>query len=133
MLLIDVDHFKRFNDRYGHPVGDGCLRQVAAVIATCARRAGDLAARYGGEEFALLLPHAGPADALALAHRCVDALAALAIPHADSPVAPHVTVSIGVASRICTPGGDTDPLVLAADAALYRAKHAGRARVELAE
>jgi len=132
LLLIDVDHFKRYNDRYGHPTGDACLRQVAAVLRECAGRPTDLAARLGGEEFALLLPHqTGPA-ALTLAERCVQAVDAVGIVHAASPVAAHLTVSVGVAElREVGPQGAA-ALLAAADAALYRAKHQGRHRAILA-
>ena len=97
LLVVDIDHFKAYNDHYGHPAGDACLRQVAAVLRECAGRPIDLVARLGGEEFAVLLPHQGSADAMQVAERCLRAVEAAAIAHAGSPVAPHVTLSVGVA------------------------------------
>lgn len=132
LLIIDVDHFKRYNDALGHPQGDHCLRQIAEVLKASARRAGDLAARYGGEEFALLLPHTGGDEARAIAQSCIEALDTVELPHPDSPLAAHVTLSIGVASAAA--GNEQVPhsLVDAADAAVYAAKRAGRHRAVLA-
>jgi len=134
LLLVDVDHFKRYNDRHGHVDGDDCLRRVSALLLQAARRAGDLVARYGGEEFALLLPHTDAHEALAHARRCQLAFDAEAIAHGDSPVAAHVTCSIGVATLAS--GAEYDSpraFLLAADAALYRAKQRGRRQVVAAE
>ena len=131
LLVVDIDHFKPYNDHYGHPAGDACLRQVAAVLRECAGRPIDLVARLGGEEFAVLLPHQGSADAIQVAERCLRAVEAAAIAHAGSPVAPHVTVSVGVAQSI-KPAQDGAALLAAADAALYLAKRQGRRRVVLA-
>jgi len=128
LLIVDVDHFKRYNDRYGHAAGDDCLKAVAAVLRASAGRPTDLVARVGGEEFALLLPHEAGRGALALAQRCLRALDAEAIPHADSPVAPQVTVSIGVADLWGCGMRDPAALFAAADAALYAAKGQGRHR-----
>jgi diguanylate cyclase (GGDEF)-like protein len=127
IAMIDVDHFKLYNDRYGHPAGDACLRRVAAAL-TGVIRTSDLVARYGGEEFALILPGADPATALAIAERARSAVLALTEPHAAAP-AGLVTVSIGVASIV--PGPDSGPqlLVDSADAELYQAKQHGRNRV----
>jgi diguanylate cyclase (GGDEF)-like protein len=148
LLMIDVDYFKRFNDAYGHVVGDDCLRRVAEAVASKARRAGELAARYGGEEFAILLPNVELAEAQQLAEWVCDSVRVLQIPHTNSAAADHVTVSIGVASA--TPAmkfevrldrgsaNDNRPplspppaslLVSNADRALYAAKAAGRNRV----
>ncbi len=129
LLMVDIDHFKRYNDRYGHPVGDLALRQVATALEQQVRRPGELVARYGGEEFALLLPHHGEAAALAVAERCLAAVATASIPHADSPTAAHITLSIGVAVYSATSAEDAATLIARADAALYRAKQDGRARV----
>jgi diguanylate cyclase (GGDEF)-like protein len=148
LLLIDVDHFKRFNDAYGHPAGDECLRRVAAVLAQNARRAGEVAARYGGEEFAILAPHVEIGEARRLAERICRLVHDLALTHAASPTAPYVTVSIGVAgaaAAMCfdphgAAGGEPSDnreglqppsaaaLVAGADRALYAAKAAGRDR-----
>ncbi|WP_170162298.1 diguanylate cyclase [Caldimonas tepidiphila] len=127
LLMLDVDLFKRYNDRYGHLGGDECLKTVAEVIAHCVHRPADVAARYGGEEFAVILPGTPLAGAFELAHRIRERLAAQALPHADAPLG-RVTVSIGVASLVPT-GQDAEQLVRLADAALYRAKAEGRDRV----
>ena len=125
LLMIDVDHFKRFNDRYGHPAGDACLRAVADALLGVTRRPGDVAARYGGEEFALLLPATDGPGAVDMALRVRAAVRALAVAHLGSP---HgiVTVSIGLASMMAADGGDAAGLLAVADRALYRAKAGGR-------
>ncbi len=128
LVLADIDFFKRYNDTLGHPAGDRCIVQVARVLQTNARRAGDLAARFGGEEFALLLPATGGPDAALVAERTRAALEALAMPHPDG-AAPVVTASFGVATFVPESDGDPERLVATADAALYRAKRAGRNRV----
>ncbi len=128
LLMIDIDHFKRYNDLLGHPQGDTALQAVAAVLAQQARRPGELVARYGGEEFALLLPHASRASAASVAERCHNAMATLALPHGASPTAPHLTLSIGVAMLKARQREDGATFVRRADAALYAAKAAGRAR-----
>jgi diguanylate cyclase (GGDEF)-like protein len=128
LLMIDIDHFKRYNDLLGHPQGDSALRAVAAVLAQQARRPGELVARVGGEEFALLLPHADAAAAATVAERCQRALATLGLAHAASPSAAHVTVSIGVALLMTRQREDLAAFIRRADAALYAAKAAGRAR-----
>ena len=132
LLVLDIDHFKAYNDRYGHPAGDACLRQVATVLRECAARPTDLVARLGGEEFAVLLPHQGSAEAMQVAERCARAIEAAAIAHEGSPLARHVTVSVGVAES-ARPATEAAALLAAADAALYRAKRQGRRRVVLAE
>jgi len=126
-MLIDVDHFKRFNDTYGHQVGDEVLKLVAAAMRASARR-GDLVARYGGEEFVVLLPGCGLRDAQRAAERLRSAVADAALPHGGEAL--RVTVSIGLALR--DPGSrcdDPEALLRAADEALYAAKDAGRNRV----
>jgi diguanylate cyclase (GGDEF)-like protein len=131
LAMLDVDHFKLYNDEYGHQAGDQCLREVANVIAAHARRPGDVAARYGGEEFALLPPSASGPDALKIAQAMCDRLAARALPHARSSFG-FVSVSIGVASLIPGPDNSMDLLISLADNALYQAKHEGRNRAILA-
>jgi diguanylate cyclase (GGDEF)-like protein len=124
-LMIDVDHFKRFNDHYGHLDGDGVLRRVGDAIARAIQRPGDLVARYGGEEFAVLLPATEAAGAVTVADAILALVRDLAIAHAGNP-AGIVTVSIGAAAL--RPDGtqaDTD-LIAHADRALYAAKAAGR-------
>ncbi len=129
LVLLDVDHFKAFNDHHGHPAGDACLRQVATLLAGVARRPTDLVARIGGEEFAVLLPHQNAADADAVARRCIATLDEAAIAHGASPVAAHVTCSAGVAdAAVLGAAGDSAQLLSAADGALYQAKQSGRRR-----
>lgn len=133
LLLIDVDHFKRYNDHYGHLEGDACLRHVASILFDCAQRSGELVARYGGEEFAILLPGTDSGEAITVAQLCMDELARAAIPHADSPVAPHLTFSIGVATLVATQDLVPESLVRCADEALYEVKSGGRARFQVAD
>ena len=128
LLLVDIDHFKLYNDRLGHPQGDRALQAVAAVLMQQARRPGELVARYGGEEFALLLPHADAATTAAVVERCQRAMATLALPHEASPTAPHVTMSIGAARLDPLARESAEALLRRADMALYAAKAAGRAR-----
>lgn len=133
LMMVDIDHFKKFNDHYGHLAGDECLRQVAAILNGSVRRAGELVARFGGEEFVILLPGADVAHACETAQQCMARIAKAAIPHAASSTAAHVTFSMGIA---CT-SGDTSQsltdLLNAADAAMYRAKSSGRAHFEVAD
>ncbi len=131
LAMLDVDHFKDYNDNYGHQAGDECLRVIARLIASHARRTSDTVARYGGEEFALLTPATDAERAAALAQSVVDALAALHMPHATTS-AGYVTVSIGVAALIPNETNNADMLVQLADQALYLAKQSGRNRVHLA-
>ena len=128
LLAIDVDHFKRFNDCYGHIEGDNCLRRVAGALREAATRAGDFAARTGGEEFALLLPHTDLDAAARMAESVRADIEALNLPHKQSPEE-RVTVSIGVAAMRGDRDADLASLIKRADAALYRAKHSGRNRV----
>jgi len=135
VLLLDADHFKLFNDRYGHLAGDDCLRAIASQLAVAASRPGDLAARYGGEEFLLLMPNTNPDGAMSLAERIRQLVLDLAIAHEGSPDPGVVTVSIGAATaRPRNPGsgpGSVSALLAAADTALYQAKSRGRNRVVL--
>jgi diguanylate cyclase (GGDEF)-like protein len=149
LLMIDVDHFKPFNDHYGHPAGDACLRSVAQAMMGASLRPADLLARYGGEEFAMLLPGTPRAGAGHVAQVVLAAVAALAIPHHASPTGQTVSVSVGgacydkdsafwvpqwvdtLAGEINRPGCTANGLVKAADLALYSAKNAGRARAKL--
>ena len=133
LIMIDVDHFKRFNDTYGHPAGDACLKAVAGALGKVLRRQGDLAARYGGEEFVVLLPDTSEEGALVVALQAQSAVCALAIPHAGS-LTGILTISAGVAmfhTAQQTASNHAD-LLHAADTALYSAKAAGRNRVATA-
>ena len=131
VLMIDVDHFKKFNDCYGHQAGDECLRRIASLMQAGTRRISDLAARYGGEEFSIVLANTDGRVALQLGEAIRHALEQLAIPHAQSSTG-KVTISIGVAIHEAGNPGDVTDLLRAADAALYRAKDAGRNTVQLA-
>jgi diguanylate cyclase (GGDEF)-like protein len=130
ILLADVDHFKAFNDTYGHLAGDGCLRQVAEAIQSCAKRPGDLACRFGGEEFILVLPDAVASGALVVAEQVRRAVEGLGLPHSASSAGPVVTVSLGVAVAEVGEGFDLEAIIGQADQALYAAKRAGRNRVQ---
>jgi diguanylate cyclase (GGDEF)-like protein len=129
LILIDIDCFKQFNDRYGHLAGDDCLKQVAAALSRTVQRAGDLVARYGGEEFACVLPGTGLKGASSLAQRLADDIARLRIPHEGSAVADHVTLSIGLATIVPERGQERSALITMADRSLYAAKQGGRNRV----
>uniref|UniRef100_UPI003B9E3A7D GGDEF domain-containing protein n=1 Tax=Aeromonas jandaei TaxID=650 RepID=UPI003B9E3A7D len=124
LILIDVDYFKRFNDRYGHQAGDICLREVATALTHSVRTPSDLVARYGGEEFVLLLPDADQQGAREVARRLQDGMASLQLEHQASDVASWVTVSQGIATLM--PGESASQLLERADQALYRAKESGR-------
>lgn len=132
-LMVDIDHFKRYNDHYGHLAGDECLRRVAAVLGQCVRRAGELVARYGGEEFVMLLPGADMAHACDTAQKCLELMQDEGLLHASSPTSDWVTLSIGVACLQPDAAQEATTMVNAADAAMYRAKSNGRARYEVAE
>lgn len=129
LAMLDVDHFKLYNDHYGHLDGDQCLKQVAAAISKVGRRPGDLAARYGGEEFAVIMGDTDHDSALKIATKLLASINRLGIPHATSPVNDTVSASIGVATLEPTPGSSPALLIKAADQALYRAKSTGRNRV----
>jgi diguanylate cyclase (GGDEF)-like protein len=132
LLLIDVDHFKPYNDHYGHQAGDAVLQKVADIMLSCARRPRDVASRYGGDELALILPGSAAQAAAGIARTILDEVRALDLPHVRSPTAPRITLSIGVAT--CDPAGDGMDVDLLgrADAALYQAKRAGRDRIHVA-
>ncbi|WP_158537267.1 sensor domain-containing diguanylate cyclase [Humitalea rosea] len=128
MLMVDLDHFKLFNDRYGHPAGDACLQMIATVLTDVQQRTTDLPARLGGEEFAVLLPGTDGWGAAVVAERLLTLVRAEAMPHLDNPGG-IVTLSIGVATLVPQPGLPMEELVAAADAALYAAKRGGRNRM----
>lgn len=149
LLMIEVDHFKLFNERYGAQAGDACLRSLAQTLSGACRRPADRVARYGDEEFAVLLPQTPRNGAERVAHGVLDAVEALGIPHEASPTARHVTVSVGISSYDndsgcwLPPSGNSRPefdlpsrytpvdLVHAASKALHTAKSAGRAQSQL--
>src|SRR5207244_2667228 len=100
LVMIDVDHFKRFNDAYGHAHGDACLRAVARAIQSVARRPGDVAARYGGEEFGLILPHTDAASVLAVLRHLLEEIASLSIPYSASPESKRLNISAGTVTIV---------------------------------
>lgn len=130
LILIDIDFFKLFNDKYGHLAGDDCLKKVGSAIAASVKRPGDLVARYGGEEFACVLSSTGAAGASALAEEMRKEVIELRIPHGLSKASEYVTLSLGVATLIPIPGLKPDMLIKEADNMLYKAKENGRNRVE---
>ena len=125
LIMLDIDHFKQFNDHYGHLAGDDCLKQLASTLSQSGRRAGELVARYGGEEFVILLPNVDTQTVLETAQHIHQLIQAIAIPHANTDLG-IVTVSAGVAYLQPSNKQNALELVRQADAALYRAKSAGR-------
>ena len=132
LIMIDIDYFKLFNDTYGHQAGDDCLKNVALALARIVHRPSDIVARYGGEEFAVILPETDTEGTQRVAEKMREAVSRLNVRHDASKVADKITLSIGVASMNPSGGDNPDCLLAAADDALYRAKHAGRNRVEVA-
>ncbi|MCP1626945.1 sensor domain-containing diguanylate cyclase [Pseudomonas nitroreducens] len=128
LAIVDVDWFKRYNDHYGHPAGDACLRDIAQALATTVNRSTDLVARYGGEEFVFLAPMTDIAGVRGMANKLLQAVENLALPHELSPLG-RVSVSIGVAASLPGKESSADALVERADAALYEAKKQGRNQV----
>jgi diguanylate cyclase (GGDEF)-like protein len=128
LILVDIDHFKLYNDHYGHQAGDATLVEVAGAMRRAAARSQDLVARYGGEEFVILLPQLDGKGATGVAHRLMAELERMALPHAASPTAPFLTVSMGISCMV--PGEHSTPadMVQVADALLYQAKAEGRNR-----
>lgn len=127
LIMIDVDHFKAYNDHYGHLAGDDCLKQIAAILLGCARRSSDVVARYGGEEFVALLPETPSAGAVSIAERLLRNIDELCIPHAVA--GNNVTISLGVATAIPGPHLAPSALVSGADQSLYESKRCGRHRI----
>jgi diguanylate cyclase (GGDEF)-like protein len=126
LIMIDIDHFKYYNDNYGHIIGDDCLKQVAICLAESSHRPADFAARYGGEEFGVILPLTDVQGAVTVAQSLIKQIEELKIPHGSSPVSSRVTISLGVATVL--PHRDLSPTILieGADKCLYQAKEAGR-------
>ena len=130
LLMVDVDHFKRFNDTYGHQAGDECLKAIAKILQKAAQRPADIVARYGGEEFAVILPSIDSHGAGKVASRIVDLVSGLMIPHVGGEGG-LVTVSVGAAAVIPDPDSTPEGLIQLADGYLYEAKHAWRNRMVL--
>jgi diguanylate cyclase (GGDEF)-like protein len=130
LAILDVDWFKKYNDHYGHPAGDECIRKVAQICEQIYCRPGDLAARYGGEEFAFITPATSIEGAFSIAQKVCRTVESLAMPHSQSKLN-YLTVSIGVASILPSEASNPESLLLAADQALYRAKNMGRNQASL--
>ncbi|HCY85969.1 MAG TPA: diguanylate cyclase response regulator [Desulfobacteraceae bacterium] len=130
LIMSDIDHFKMYNDNYGHAVGDDCLRAVAAQLDATLKRSSDFVARYGGEEFVFILPGLNNDEAAALAEKIRADVEALNIVHAYSPVSDHATLSMGVATLIPKKDSNSRMLIDMADTLLYKAKNEGRNRVK---
>ena len=126
LIMLDIDHFKDFNDTYGHGQGDDCLKQVAKAMERSLRRASDFVARYGGEEFAVILPATTQEDACTMAGHIQTAVKALQIEHSASQVTSQVTLSMGIATVVPDESQTPDDLVAEADRQLYKAKTSGR-------
>ena len=124
--MCDIDHFKLYNDTYGHPIGDYCLQQVALTIDCVLERPSDLIARYGGEEFAVILPNTDADRAMKIAEKIRLSVKNLRIAHHKSSVDEYVTLSLGVFSMTPTPEGSPELLIVLTDKALYEAKAQGR-------
>lgn len=133
LILIDIDHFKLYNDNYGHLAGDGCLRQVAGALDEIIHRPADLVARYGGEEFGVVLPNTDMEGAIQVAKLLIKKIRSLAIPHKFSEVVDHVTLSMGIASTVACESVSPAELIDQADKAMYRAKDSGRDNFQVAE
>ncbi|VEP13591.1 Diguanylate cyclase with PAS/PAC and GAF sensors (fragment) [Hyella patelloides LEGE 07179] len=129
LILCDIDHFKLYNDTYGHQAGDLCLRKVAQAVKKTVKRPADLTARYGGEELAIVLPNTTPEGAAKVAKNICRQIQALHIPHINSSTDMYITLSLGVAGCIPKHDSSAEDLIAKADSNLYQAKKAGRNRV----
>ncbi|MDO9219975.1 MAG: diguanylate cyclase [Thiobacillus sp.] len=133
LIMADIDHFKEYNDHYGHPAGDLCLVEVAQAMHHTLSRPGDVVARIGGEEFSFLLPETDLSGAISVAEQIRERILALNLPHEASPVASHVTLSFGVASSELASVSSPAELIRASDIALYEAKRSGRNQIMAAQ
>jgi diguanylate cyclase (GGDEF)-like protein len=133
LIMLDIDYFKRYNDSYGHPAGDECLRIMGSMLSRIVKRSTDVLARYGGEEFVILLPDTSAQGAGLIARKIAEELASLNLPHKASPLGGKLTVSMGCATCKASRGSKPDMLVGAADEALYQAKGAGRNQFVVAD
>lgn len=129
LIMVDIDYFKQYNDRYGHVRGDECLRRVAKVLAAAATRSRDLLARYGGEEFVIVLPETNEASAAIVAERCRKLIANEGIPHEASPLGRILSISVGVGTRVPSHADELVRFVEEVDERMYRAKRDGRNRI----
>jgi len=133
VLMIDIDHFKKYNDTYGHDAGDSCLRTVAGALSKCVIREEDFVARYGGEEFAVILPNTDEKGAQLIAERMLEKMRECNIPHKANDVAAYVTISIGGTTNIINYLQHGSDYIKAADKALYESKKNGRNRYTFLE
>lgn len=131
VLFMDVDHFKNYNDYYGHGKGDVCLQKIAKTINNTLKRAGDFAARYGGEEFTAVLPYSDREKTMETAGMLMKNIEKMNIPHENSPVADRITISIGIAQVTSEQEITPETIMETADAALYKAKHEGRNTIRI--
>jgi diguanylate cyclase (GGDEF)-like protein len=133
VILADIDHFKSFNDNYGHLEGDECLKKVSKALSKVCKRGTDLVARYGGEEFAVLLPDTKPENAMIVAEKLRAAVESLKVIHEHSTASGYCTVSIGVHTKLVEKSDTPESLLQKADAGLYRSKESGRNKISYAE
>ncbi len=126
IIMLDIDFFKNYNDRYGHLEGDNCLRKVAKGITSCVKRAGDFVSRYGGEEFIVTMPNTDKVGAIEVATTILREIRNLKIPHAGNKCSEYVTISAGTTSAVPTSQSNCDVFIKTADIALYRSKTNGR-------
>jgi len=126
LMMIDIDHFKAYNDNFGHPEGDACIKIIAQALSSVVARKNDFVARYGGEEFVILMTTSDQSEVESLAQRCMKKIRQLAIPHQFSSTADHVTISIGIATVDVLPSAHPGTLIKNADSALYQSKEKGR-------
>jgi diguanylate cyclase (GGDEF)-like protein len=132
LILIDIDYFKLYNDNYGHLAGDKCLQTVAEALSEVIQRPADLVARYGGEEFGVILPSTDIEGAVQIAKSLEEKIASLELAHAYSKIGAHITLSMGITSRVACEGTKPAELIQLADQALYEAKASGRNRYRVA-
>lgn len=133
LVLIDIDHFKTYNDNYGHQGGDDCLRKVAQALASNVHRPSDLVARYGGEEFVVVMPGTSKDGAITIADALRTSIDSMNLPHDYSSTSDHVTISLGVSTVVPTNESKAEELIEKADGALYKAKESGRNQYQVAE
>lgn len=131
LLLVDIDHFKLYNDQFGHQKGDEALRRVASLLESGLHRAGDFLGRYGGEEFGVILPETDLEGAVRVAQTLRDTVVEAAIPHPVSGVDCYITISVGCSTLLPSAGGSWEELLQTADKALYGAKERGRNRIQI--